>query len=135
MVGSHDDAEDLCSETFQRAWRAWPRYRATDAPPRAWLLRIARNLAADRGRRQKLERRRAADAQQAPNPEVEAMERLRLRAALARVPARERELLALRAAGLSHQEIASVIKKSEGATRMAWHRAMLSMRRELEAEA
>jgi len=50
IVGDSAAAEDLCQETFVRAWRAAPR----DLPPerlRAWLHRTATNLAYDELRR------------------------------------------------------------------------------------
>jgi RNA polymerase sigma-70 factor (ECF subfamily) len=46
-LGSRDDAEDLTQETYLRAWRALPQFRA-DASARTWLLCIARRVAADR---------------------------------------------------------------------------------------
>ena len=50
IVGDPAVAEDLCQETFVRAWRVAPR----DVPPerlRAWLYRTATNLAVDELRR------------------------------------------------------------------------------------
>jgi RNA polymerase sigma-70 factor (ECF subfamily) len=50
LVGSRELAEDLCQETFLRALQHWP----SDAPPveaRAWLYRVATNLAYDELRR------------------------------------------------------------------------------------
>lgn len=49
MVGSREDAEDLFQETFLRAIAALPRYRARGTF-RAWIYKIARNLARDRVR-------------------------------------------------------------------------------------
>ncbi|HMQ31972.1 MAG TPA: RNA polymerase sigma factor [Chloroflexaceae bacterium] len=48
-------AEDLCHETFLRAWRHW-RSGGPPAEARAWLYRVATNLAYDELRRR---RRRA----------------------------------------------------------------------------
>jgi RNA polymerase sigma-70 factor (ECF subfamily) len=50
MVGSKEDAEDLLQETFLRVIAALPRYRA-QGKFRAWIYRIARNLAHDRARK------------------------------------------------------------------------------------
>ncbi len=49
MVGSREDVEDLFQETFLRAIAALPRYRARGTF-RAWIYKIARNLARDRAR-------------------------------------------------------------------------------------
>lgn len=43
-------ADDLTQETYERAWRALPRYRG-DAPARLWLLGVARHVVADHVRR------------------------------------------------------------------------------------
>jgi RNA polymerase sigma-70 factor (ECF subfamily) len=50
IAGSAEDAADLHQETFLRAYRAWPRLPA-DANHRAWLHRIAANVAVDAHRR------------------------------------------------------------------------------------
>ncbi len=45
-LGSREDADDLTQETYLRAWRALPQFRA-EASARTWLLCIARRVAAD----------------------------------------------------------------------------------------
>ena len=45
-------AEDLCQETFVRAWRAASRFRP-DAPLAPWLFRIARNVLSTEYRRRR----------------------------------------------------------------------------------
>jgi RNA polymerase sigma-70 factor (ECF subfamily) len=49
LVGT-DEADDATQDTYVRAWRALPAYRA-DASGRTWLLAIARRAAADAVRR------------------------------------------------------------------------------------
>lgn len=46
-------AEDCVQETYMRAFKAWPRWRA-DAPAEAWLHRIAINVAVSYRRRERL---------------------------------------------------------------------------------
>ncbi len=49
-LGSPADADDLAQETYLRALRTLPRFRA-DAPVEVWLLSIARHVCADHVRR------------------------------------------------------------------------------------
>ena len=60
-----DAADDLTQDTFVRAWRSLPGYRA-DASGRTWLLAIARRACADairsRSRRRRLLNRVAGHA-------------------------------------------------------------------------
>jgi RNA polymerase sigma-70 factor (ECF subfamily) len=48
---SREEAEDLTSQTFERALAAIDRYQPRGAPFSQWLYRIAANLAIDRARR------------------------------------------------------------------------------------
>jgi len=50
LTRSHDDAEDVAAEAFERAFRAW----TAESPPERplpWLLLTARRIATDRWRR------------------------------------------------------------------------------------
>lgn len=58
MLGSAGEEEDLVQETYLRALRSFPSYRG-EAPVRAWLLSIARNVCADHVRRRTRQRRLA----------------------------------------------------------------------------
>jgi RNA polymerase sigma-70 factor (ECF subfamily) len=48
---SPEEAEDLTTETFERALKAWSRFDPRGAEPRTWLLGIARNVYIDSRRR------------------------------------------------------------------------------------
>ncbi len=52
-VRDYGAAEELMSETFLRAWQAWPRFEHRGVAPRSWLFRIARNLAIDHARKRR----------------------------------------------------------------------------------
>ena len=125
------DVEDLCGDVFTRAWKAWPRFSGDDREQRAWVMRIARNLAIDAFRRRGRLSVFALDdgATDGGDPAT----RLHVMDALARLSTAHRHVLALRAAGLSHAEIAAVQGRSETAAKVAWHRAAQRLKAELEA--
>ncbi|MEA2684459.1 MAG: hypothetical protein QOK05_2787 [Chloroflexota bacterium] len=126
-------AEDLCADTFCRAWDAWGRFSGTDTQARAWLIRIARNLVIDAVRRDGRVKFTQISADQ-PSPlgaETDA-ELLDLRHAMDSLDRDDRELLAMRMAGLSHAEIGLIRGKSEEATKKAWQRALVRVREQLE---
>ena len=53
LTGSPAAAEDCTQEAFLKAFQAWPGFKG-DAPPEAWVHRIAINTALSHHRRQKL---------------------------------------------------------------------------------
>lgn len=86
-------AEELVAEAFARAWTSWGQVRR-HAAPRAWVVRTALNLGASWWRRRRevpLTEHGAAAA-----PETSGGVDPALIAALRRLPARQREVLALR---------------------------------------
>jgi len=115
-------AEDLVHETFIRLLTE----TAEDRAPvhlRAWLFRVAANLAASRGRRQGVAARRAPELLPrgvAPSPEDELLDREAagaLQRRLAHLPDHVRAALLMSAHGFSGAEIAVRIGRSELATR------------------
>jgi RNA polymerase sigma factor (sigma-70 family) len=115
--GPREVAEDLTSSTFERVIKAWRSYDAEKASERTWILTIARNILTDHYRREKLRRAPSLDE----HPELadalsggeEALEQVlsddALRAWLAPLGEREREVVALRyAAELPATEIAAI---------------------------
>jgi RNA polymerase sigma-70 factor, ECF subfamily len=90
-------AEDLAAETFERALRSWRRFDPRRAAPRTWLCTIARSVALDHFR---AEKRRVARERAVSEPERSVEMELglspELEAALARLSAADREVIALR---------------------------------------
>jgi RNA polymerase sigma-70 factor (ECF subfamily) len=131
-------AEEVTATAFERAYRKRRRFDPSKGEPRAWLFGIARNAALDelcrRGRQAEL----AAEPEDVDGASVEAgaersERRLALRAGLARLQPRERELIALKFfAGLDNAEIASVIGISESNAGTRLHRAMTKLREALD---
>jgi RNA polymerase sigma-70 factor, ECF subfamily len=100
MTRNDATAQDLTSETFEKALRSWRRFDPRRASARTWLCQIARNAALDhfRGeeRRRRREERYAADAPEGAEPDLPASVSPALRAGLAALSAVEREVIALR---------------------------------------
>lgn len=128
------DAEDLAAETFLRAWAAWPDFSNRGVPERHWLIRIARNLAIDAARR-----RRATpapgwvQAAATDSTSAVALAQVSLGLGLTQLTDDARELIGLRAAGLSFAEIGELTGRTESAAKMAWHRAAKKLRAAMEA--
>jgi RNA polymerase sigma-70 factor (ECF subfamily) len=94
-VGSRQTAEELVAEAFARAWASWAKV-ATHPAPRAWVVRTALNAHVSWWRR----RRREVPAADPPSafaddPDSAVPDR-RLMAALKALPARQRQVVALR---------------------------------------
>jgi RNA polymerase sigma-70 factor, ECF subfamily len=128
-------AEDVTAVAFERAYRRRRTFDRRRGEERAWLFGIARNAALDELRRR---RRLAAlvaepeDTQAAgcaDGAEV-ALRRTAVRTALASLPGRDSELVALKFhAGLSNAEIARVMGISESNAGTLLYRAMQKLRK------
>jgi RNA polymerase sigma-70 factor (ECF subfamily) len=133
-LGDVEKAEDVTSETFEAVCRNLGSYRAgTDFE--AWLFTIAHRRVADHFRRRL--RRREVELDEAVQPAVGGPEeavlaaerRAEVAGAFRRLRADQQEVLALRVlGGLSAAQAGEVLGKSEGAVRVAQHRALRSLR-------
>ena len=127
-------AEDVTALAFERAYRRRRSFNPERGTKRAWLFGIARNAALDELRR----RRRQASllAEPADDPAMTpehgadvALRRTALRAAIASLAPRERELVALKFfAGLTNSEIGAVIGVSETNAGTRLHRVIEKLR-------
>jgi RNA polymerase sigma-70 factor (ECF subfamily) len=122
MLGDRAEAEDVTQEAMLRLWRQAPRWREGEAKVSTWLTRVALNLATDRLRRRRGvpldtafgEGVEPADGRPGVEAGLRAAERASaLRAALAELPERQAQAVALRhLEGLSNPEIAAVMALS-----------------------
>ncbi|HVL94288.1 MAG TPA: sigma-70 family RNA polymerase sigma factor [Solirubrobacteraceae bacterium] len=133
-------AEDATALAFERAYRKQRSFDSRRGGERAWLFGIARHAALDELRRRKRHAALAADPpdESAPDPDeaVEAaLRRTAVRAALAALPPREREIVALKFhAGLDNAEIADVLGVSVSNAGTLLHRAMTKLREATHAD-
>ena len=132
-IGPGSDAEDVTSDAMLRAVRYRSSYEPGRGKPINWLIGIARSCIADHFARHletadtRLERPSGEDL------ETDAVDRLTIRAAVARLEPRDRELIALRyGADLTTREIALVLELSPNAVDVALHRCRARLRSELE---
>jgi len=97
LTGDRTVAEDLTGETFEKAFRLWRRFDPRRGTPRAWLCRIARNIALDHFRSEERRRRREDRyGRDLPHSEELPLGPGPLEAALAQLSPAEREVVALR---------------------------------------
>ncbi|HEX3491825.1 MAG TPA: SigE family RNA polymerase sigma factor [Streptosporangiaceae bacterium] len=134
-VGDPQLAEDLVAEAFARAWTGWRKVSQHPAP-RAWIVRTALNLGVSwwRGRRREVplaDHDRAAGAL-SPAPGLgQGLDAATL-AALRRLPARQREVVALRVfLDLDTAATASVLGIAPGTVTAHLTRATAALRRDL----
>ncbi len=98
LTGDRFVAEDLAGETFERALRLWHRFDPKRGSARTWLCQVARTTALDHFRSEKRRQRREQAAASPERCEDRLVEGLspELEAALRRLSAGEREVIALR---------------------------------------
>ena len=132
------DREDVIQETFLALFQHLQHGKSRQNL-RAWLFRVAHNVALKR----RMQNRREFDAtgsenfaiDPSPGPEGQALAgetRERLLAVVAALPEYDRRCLFLRAEGLRYREIASVLEMSLGAVSQSLSRSLGRMARAVE---
>jgi RNA polymerase sigma factor (sigma-70 family) len=127
-VGDGPDAEDLTSETFERALRYRKSYDPRKGEPVAWLLGIAKRCIDGRGPRTEFASE-GVDEAIASDLEEDTVRRLTVARAVGTLDERDRELIALRyGADLTARQIAEVLGARTNAIEVALHRALGRLR-------
>jgi RNA polymerase sigma factor (sigma-70 family) len=128
ILADRADAEDAASEALARALASWR--RVGQLPWRdGWVLRVTANVSVD------IVRKRARTAGGTPSrfSDSEVDNRLLVRDLLARLPERQREVLALRyLADMTEQETADHLRISIGSVKRHAHRGLSRLRRFLD---
>jgi RNA polymerase sigma-70 factor (ECF subfamily) len=141
FVGNHEDASDLAQDVFVRAFRSLRTFKA-QASLGTWLYRIAVNVSLNKVGQRKLhavpvdslvaaDDRRTMSGDESPSDAVLRGERAeQVRAAIARLPKKQRATLILRVYHeLPHEEIAGVLGSSVGAVKANFFHALNNLKK------
>lgn len=137
-VGDGQLAEDLTSETFEKAWRNRGRYKRNLAAFSTWLFTIARRVAIDQYRKCRREVPLSAFTHLTTDETTEDLAQQQanlthLSILLARLADRDRELVALKyGAGFTNRTIAGLTGLSESNVGVILHRVLQTLRKEWE---
>ncbi len=136
-VGDEDTARELVAEAFARAWASWQKVREHPAPE-AWVVRTALNAGISRWRRRRREVIVADPGTMASPPTVsQAPTGLDpfIMAALMRLPARQRQVVALRLfLDLDTARTAEVLGIAAGTVQSHLGHAIAALREDLTRE-
>lgn len=133
-------AQDICQETFLRAWKVMPSfYEKNGGTIQAFLFKIARNQLIDNSRKKK--ESRLADYQELEDNE-NLEERIyrhdaidKVRSALGKLNEVERQIITLHYfEDLSGEEVAKIVGMNEGAVRVRTHRILAKLREILKKQ-
>lgn len=139
-VNSRETAEDLTSETFLRGWRA---FQNSNNPkienPSAFLYQIARNLVTDYYREKGKFKIVSAQSSQIDDPNLNLEEKAflnsdleNMRKALANLKEEYQNVIIwYYLDDLSIPEVAKLLDRTEEATRVLIHRALKTLKKEL----
>lgn len=135
-LGDWEDAAEVTQQTFTNALAGLARFQDTDDSFRRWLFRIARNEVVNRRRQQARRRERALhEADWVPDvassPEELAIltdEHATAHSLFLQLTPAQRQCCALRFAGMSHRETATLLGKSEIAVRASYSRGLAVLR-------
>jgi RNA polymerase sigma-70 factor (ECF subfamily) len=140
FVGNHEDASDLCQDVFIRAYRGLKGFKGQSSLA-TWLYRIGVNVCLNRvsaktPATEPLDARPHHAESTDPVSELLRHERAaRVRAAISRLPRKQRATLILRAYhDLSHQQIAEILGSSVGAVKANFFHALVNLKKILEEQ-
>lgn len=142
-VGNPSDAEDITSEVFIRVFEALPRFRWQDVPFHAWIFRIAYNQVVSHYRRGSTRVVRTSiddvdviDTKEGPEAITEARITLtEVYTVVEKLSESQRQVIMLRfGAGLSVQETAQTLKKTENNVKVLQHKAIARLQELLGAK-
>jgi RNA polymerase sigma factor (sigma-70 family) len=135
-------AEDLCNETFYKAYRSLNSFREVEASFSTWLYTIARNTVLSELRKHKSQQVSLDQSGNTPHASLEAMpeqtilrkEKVSMvREAINSLPEKQRSALILREYDqLDYQEIANILGQTVSSVKSLLFRARASVKLQLE---
>lgn len=141
FVGNHEDASDLTQDVFVRAYRALRNFKG-EASLGTWLYRIGVNVCLNKvgAKTPKPEsldpllaasdERIASPAESASDAVLREERAVQVRAAIARLPTKQRATLILRIYHeLPHEEIAGILGSSVGAVKANFFHALNNLKK------
>jgi RNA polymerase sigma-70 factor, ECF subfamily len=139
FAGNHEDASDLAQDAFLRAYRALRTFKGNSAFA-TWLYRVAVNVCLNwkAGRQlptEPIHDREFTDAAADPadRQAVRNENAAAVRAAIARLPAKQRATMILRAyQELPHEQIAAILGSSVGAVKANFFHALANLKKLLQ---
>lgn len=136
-------AEDLCQETFYKAYRSLQTFREVEASFSTWLYTIARNTVLSELRKNKAQQISLEDSGIQPQVSVESLpehtvlryEKVSMvRKAIDNLPEKQRSALILREYDqLDYQEIANILGQTVSSVKSLLFRARASVKMQLES--
>lgn len=133
-LGNSHLAEDICQETFLKAWKNLSSISlSAGGSLQAYLFRIARNCIIDLSRKKKelpLEKAEHIEARDTLDEDIDRQEKIKqVREALSSLKEEEKQLIILRYfEELSFVEVAKVLNTKEGALRVKTHRVLKKLK-------
>jgi RNA polymerase sigma-70 factor, ECF subfamily len=123
IVADRDDADDVTQQIFAKLLTELWRYQPREAPFRAWVLRVARNVAIDHIRRSRAVPCEHVHASHARTDDIGPDRRASLREALSSLTEGQRDVLVLRhLVGLTPEEIAARLGRTVRSVHCLHHR-------------
>ncbi len=134
-IGDKSEAEDLASEVFLKALESLKTYKERGVPMQAWLYKIAHNLVVDHLRKSTkyktspIEDFEIEDETDPVSAAETVLEMERVKVAMQKLTESQREVIQLRFfSGLTSQEVAQILDKSDGSVREMQSAALARLR-------
>lgn len=132
-------AEDICQETFLKAWKSLPTFSTKGGSLQAYLFKIARNSIIDHSRKKKilsLTNHEEIEVNAQLEEKIDKLDNVdKIQKALNKLKDIERQMIILRYfEDLSQIEVARVMGLREGNVRVKTHRVLRKLKEILEEE-